>query len=247
MIRLAAITEGIVRLRRLRREQGGYSLPELTVAILVGTAIFGGLFTLINVSVRSNAQTTGRVAVDQLARPAMQRIVDSLHSACVYPGLAPIQAGSTGSQISFISAMGSAANPTPTLHRITLSPSPTGVLTDVGYQLTGTAPNWTPTSTVVSRFTLLNRAAQINGSTPVFRYYKYVNGAISTTPLPTSGSGLTAENAKLAVQVTVAFKTSLSQGAQTLDDEHAATLSESVLLRFSPSNEDTNKAGLPCT
>lgn len=246
---MIAIDSKLRRLRRLRREQGGYSLPELSVAIIVGTAVLGGLFTLINFSVRSNARTTGRVAVDQVARPAMQRIVDELHSACIYPGLAPVQPGSTGSQISFISASGSAANPVPTLHRITLSPTPTGKLTDVGFALTGTAPNWTPTSTVTSQYTILNRATQINATTtPVFRYYKYVNGAISTTPLPAPvGTGLTVENAKLVVQVTVSFVTSLSQGAQAVDSEHSATLSESVLLRFSPSNEDTNKAGLPCT
>lgn len=241
------------RIRGLRRDERGYSLPELSVAIIVGSVILGGLFTMISFSVRSNARTTSRVAVDQVARPAMQRIVDELHSACIYPGLAPVQAGSTGSRLSFIASSGSAANPTPVLHRITHETS--GALNDYSYPQTGgTAPNWLFSSSWTDRFTLLPRALKI-GTTPVFRYYKYSNGAISTTPLPApDGSGLTAENAKLVVQVTVAFQASLSAGADAIDTNPGASssqspisLTESVLLRFSPSNEDTNKAGLPCT
>lgn len=240
-------------LRTLRRDEDGYSLPELSVAIIVGSVILGGLFVMINFSVRSNARTTSRVAVDQLARPAMQRIVDELHSACIYPGMAPIRAGSTGSNLAFISAEGSAANPTPVLHRVVHESS--GSLNDYSYpQTSGTAPNWVFSSSWSNRYTLLPRALKV-GTTPVFRYYKYANGAISTTPLPApDGSGLTAENAKLVVQVTVSFQASLSAGADAVDQtpestasENPATLSESVLLRFSPSNEDTNKAGLPCT
>ncbi len=241
---MIAVAEGLRRaLGSLRRGQGGYTLPELSVAIIVGTVVLGGLFTLINFTVRSNARTTNRVAVDQLARPAMQRIVDELHSACIYPGLAPVQEGSSGSQIAFISSRGSAANPTPVLRRITLNGD--GTLTDYGYGLQGgTAPDWYFWSSPSERFNLLEHAGTVDGSTPVFRYYKYVNGSISSTPLPTP---LSAENAKLAVMVTVAFKTGLSQGATRIDGDNEMTLNESALLRFSPSNEDTNKAGLPCT
>lgn len=241
MIRIAQMLRGAGG--RLRRDQGGYSLPELSVAIIVGTVILGGLFTLVNFTVRSNARTTGRVAVDQLARPAMQRIIDELHSACIYPGLAPIQAGSTGSQLSFITSRGSAANPAPVRRRITLNAN--GSLTDYAYsQSGGTAPNWTFWSSPSEQFTVLAQASALDAATPVFRYYKYAGGAIASTPLPTP---LTAENAKLAVQVTVAFETGLSQGATKIDENNAVALSESALLRFSPSNEDTNKAGLPCT
>ncbi len=241
MIGLAQMLSGAGR--RLRLQQGGYSLPELSVAIIVGTVILGGLFTLVNFTVRSNARTTNRVAVDQLARPAMQRIVDELHSACIYPGLAPIQAGSTGSQITFITSHGSAANPVPQRRRITLNAN--GSLTDYAYsQSGGTAPNWTFWSTPSDQYTVLQQASTLGASTPVFRYYKYSGGAISATPLPTP---LTTENAKLAVQVTVAFATGLSPGATNIDADNEVALTESVLLRFSPSNEDTNKAGLPCT
>lgn len=241
MIRLARMLDGAGR--GLRRDQGGYSLPELSVAIIVGTVILGGLFTLVNFTVRSNARTTNRVAADQLARPAMQRIVDELHSACIYPGLAPVQAGSTGSQITFVTSHGSAANPTPIRRRITLNSN--GSLTDNAYaQSGGTAPNWTFWSSPYDQYTLLQQASALSPTTAVFRYYKYSAGAISATPLPTP---LTTENAKLTVQVTVGFKTGLSQGASAIDPNNAIALSESVLMRFSPSNEDTNKAGLPCT
>ncbi len=78
---------------------------------------------------------------------------------------------------------------------------------------------------------------------PVFRYYRYLNGAISPTPLAVP---LSVENAKLVVQVTVNFKAMLP-GVDKVDPGTASEYSGSALLRFSPSNEDTNKAGLPCT
>lgn len=253
MIRLDTVLQRLLSRRaRALRDEGGYSLPELSVAIIVGTVILGGLFTLINFSVRSNAKTTSRVAVDQIARPAMQRIVDGLHSACIYPGLAPVRAGSTGSMLAFITATGSAANPVPELHRVYVDGQ--GKLIDSTYPwVSGTAPNWSFSSLASENYTLLNRVAQV-GSTPIFRYYKYTSGAISSTALPaTAPAGLSTENAKLVVQVTTTFQASLSAGDDKVDKnpdsvtQNPVTLSESVLLRFSPSNEDTNKAGLPCT
>lgn len=267
MIRLSDFADrGLRALRARAREEGGYSLPELTVAIIVGTAVLGGLFVLVNFATRSNARTTGRVAADQIARPAMQRIIDELHSTCVYPGIAPVLSGSSDTQLSMLQynaavdrydggtySSGTAASPTPVVRRITFTQQtgtspPAGPITDVAYQVSGTAPNWTATTTVLNRATLLNRAVRVpitsTTSVPVFRYYKYVNGAISTTPLPTP---LSAENAKLVVQVTVTFMTATSSGATKIDPDNALTLTDSALLRFSPSNEDTNKAGLPCT
>jgi hypothetical protein len=240
------------RFHRVRRGEEGYSLPELLVAVFVGTIVLGGLFMLVNFTVRANSRTTSRVAVDQIARPAMQRIVDELNSTCVYPGLAPVQAGSTGQQLSMIHATGNAANPAPVLRRITFNGGTggnPGTLIDYTYRTNGgTAPNWTFSSSIDQQFRLLNRVFQIKTGpttyTPIFRYYRYVNGAISPTPLPTP---LTVDSAKLVVQVTVAFRVSLSQGADAIDDGSASDYTGSALLRFSPSNEDTNKAGLPCT
>ena len=79
---------------------------------------------------------------------------------------------------------------------------------------------------------------------PVFRYYAYSNGSISPTPLPVP---LSADDSKLVVQVTVAFSASPGADAEAIDEDASIELVDSVLVRFSPSNEDTNKAGLPCT
>ena len=250
MIRLGRMVSGV---GRVRGREEGYSLPELLVAIVVGTMVLGGLFTMINFTVRSNARTTGRVAVDQEARPAMQRIIDELHSTCVYPGLAPVQAGSTNNQLIMLHATGTAASPTPVLRKITYSgtnTSPSALTDQVFNYTTGTAPNWRFATYPSSSFTLLRQVQPVKTGTtytPIFRYYKYVNGAISTTPLPASApTGLSAENAKLVVQVTVTFQASLD-GADKIDVNNPAVYSGNALLRFSPSNEDTNKAGLPCT
>ena len=109
------------RLRSRIREEGGFTLMELSVALGTGLVVFMGLMTLIGTTTTSSARVANRVAVDQLARPAMQRIVNTLHSACVAPGIAPVLPGSDGSSISLIHQTGAAPSPVPDKRVIALS------------------------------------------------------------------------------------------------------------------------------
>lgn len=233
--------------RSRSRDESGFTLMELSVALGVGLVVFLGLFTLIGTTTRSSARVTERVAVDQLARPAMQRVIDVLHSTCVSPGIAPVLPGSGDSSISLIHQTGSEPSPVPDRRVIAVSG---GTLTDSTYANTGgTAPDWTFAATPTEVYTVLEDVSQASlGNPPVvepiFRYYAYSAGAISATPLPTP---LSAANARITVQVTVAFEASPGANAEAIDANAAVTLVDTALLRFSPSNEDTNKAGLPCT
>ncbi len=224
-------------------EERGITLVETLVGMVIGIAVLGGIVTLVTTTAKSSGRISERVAVDQVARPMFQRLMNELHSTCVSPGVAPILAGSTDTAITFLQQTGSAVTVTPVKRVVTWDQS-TGNLTDVAYAANGgAAPDWTFSSTPQSSYRLLTRVSRI-GSTPIFSYYAYVNGQISATPLPVP---LSAANAAKAVQVNVSMAVSPSKSATSSETGAPVELVDAAFMRFSPSNEDTSQAGLPCT
>ncbi len=107
--------------RRPVSDERGITIIELLVGMVVGIVVLGGVVTLVTTTARSSGRISERVAVDQIARPMVQRIMDELHSTCVSPGVAPILAGSTEEAITFVHATGSDVSPTPVKRTISLS------------------------------------------------------------------------------------------------------------------------------
>lgn len=227
--------------RRSLADERGVTIVELLVSMLIGLTVLGGIVTLVTVTARSSGRISERVAADQIARPMMTRIMNELHSTCVSPGLAPILAGSDGSAVSFIHGTGSAVAVTPAKRTIELNGD---VLTDSTYARTGgVAPNWTFASSPSQTYRLLENVGTID-STPIFRYYAYENGVIATDPLPTP---LSDDDAARTVEVAVAISVSPSKSGTSGEEGAPVQLSDSAFVRFSPSNEDTEEAGLPCS
>lgn len=227
--------------RRSLADERGVTIVELLVSMLIGLTVLGGIVTLVTVTARSSGRISERVAADQIARPMMTRIMNELHSTCVSPGLAPILAGSDGSTVSFIHGTGSAVAVTPAKRTIELNGD---VLTDSTYARTGgVAPNWTFASSPSQTYRLLENVGTID-STPIFRYYAYENGVIATDPLPTP---LSDDDAARTVEVAVAISVSPSKSGTSGEEGAPVQLSDSAFVRFSPSNEDTEEAGLPCS
>lgn len=165
-------------LRRCRQDERGFTLVELLVTIAAGSVIMGALLTVVEVTLRQTSRTFSQTNASQSSRYATDTIENELHSACVSAGLAPIQATSDGSNLTFISQYGStatnanAATPTPVEHKIVYS-STNGTLTDFTYPATGGgAPNWTFSTTASAQTLLLAHVAPITG-TPVFQYFAY--------------------------------------------------------------------------
>lgn len=227
--------------RRPLADERGVTIVELLVSMLIGLTVLGGIVTLVTVTARSSGRISERVAADQIARPMMTRIMNELHSTCVSPGLAPILAGSDGSTVSFIHGTGSAVAVTPAKRTIELNGD---VLTDSTYARTGgVAPNWTFASSPSQTYKLLDDVGTID-STPIFRYYAYEDGVIATDPLPTP---LSDDDAARTVEVAVAISVSPSKSGTSGEEGAPVQLSDSAFVRFSPSNEDTEEAGLPCS
>jgi prepilin-type N-terminal cleavage/methylation domain-containing protein len=223
----------------------GFTLIELMVSIAAFIVVFSAIMMMVQVATRNQADVASKVATNQRARPVMTNIIDRLHSSCVAPGVAPIQAGSTGTSMTFISKSGSTVSPTPDKYTISLSGTN---LSEARYAPTGGAPpTWTFAGTPTSNRLLLSGVVQGSigeppATVPLFRYYAYAGGALSPTPLTTP---LSTVDAARTVHVTVAFAASPSEGSVPAPNS-PITLADSTTLRLEPASEDSAEVNLPC-
>lgn len=228
------------------RGEEGFTMVEVIVATMIGMIVFLGVFAIVDASSRNSIRTQIRVEANQLARPGMTRIIDALHSSCVGPQVAPVQPNSTGSSISFLHKTGDDVNPTPNMRRVALT---NGRLSQSDYASTGgTLPSWTFSTTPFATTEILTgvgtaREGEPSTAVPLFRYYAYDDGELSTTPLPTP---LSTVDAARTVRVAVALAVSPGTRTATPDPGAAVSLSDSALLRFSPAEESGAEDSLPC-
>ncbi len=224
------------------RDEGGFTLVELLLAMVLGIGVLMGTLTLIETSMSSSARVVSRVDANQRARPVMQRIMDQLHSSCVGANVTPIRAGSTGTSVSFLHQSGEAVNPTP--DRVVISLDGDNLTQSVYPATGGTAPNWTFSSTPSSTRQLLTNVgpAVVGGTQPaLFQYFAYSSDNLSTQ-LPTP---LSTADAARAVEVRVAFATFPGQSS-TADAHSEITLTDSAVLRLSPAIQIVDPPNLPC-
>lgn len=216
------------------------TLIELVVAMAAGMIVFAGLTTMVVASLHQSTRVTRRVHATQEARITVHRIVTELHSACVAAEVAPIQEGSSGTSLSFVFQTGSAATLTPVLHKISLTGT---TLTLSSYPSTsGSIPEWTFSSTPTSTSTLMTNVSAVSASQPIFTYYKYVNGVISSTAL---AEPLSEANALVAVQVDIALKVT-PPGPTTGTAKLPGIVQDSAFLRFTPPGGKTTALNFPC-
>ena len=220
------------------RDERGTTMIELLVSISATLVVMIGVVTLTTTVLHHQDRINRRVDANSRGRPVMTRMVQELHSACVTSHIVPIRTGSTGTSITFLSKSGSAVGPIPDLHTISLSSS---TLRETVFPMTGTAPNWTPLGTPLSNAALLTNVSAPGGA--IFRYYDFVNGALSTTPLPTP---LSDTNAARVSYVTIAFTISPSAGVSSQDLGSPMMLNSGVDLRLENAGQFPNQDNLPC-
>jgi Tfp pilus assembly protein PilW len=223
-------------------------MVELLVGISMSLVVLAAVVTMTASVLHHTDRVNRRVDATSRGRPVMTRIVQELHSACVTSHIVPIQTGSTGTSISFLSKTGSGVGPTPDLHTIAFSG---GALTESVYRAnSNTPPTWGGFTTRTSGpTTLLNNVVAPGGV--IFRYYDFVTGTglLSTTPLTTP---LTDTTAARAAYVTISF-TSLPgridgtrQGVNTQDPNSPLLMNSGVDLRLENAGQYPNQDNLPC-
>lgn len=230
-------------------DEHGYTLIELLVGAMLSIVVLGAILTVVQVAVRNQDRTAERVAANQRGRPAMTRIVDHLHTACVAPKMTPVREGSDDDSMILLAKAGSAAILTPDRYVIGLDG---GSLVETVYPPTGgEAPEWTFSETPSRSIALIDRvgAAAVGEPSqpvPLFRYYAYEDankdGKIETVQL---SAPLDADEAARTVRVDVAFSVAPTGG--TVQDPGAAiALTDSATLRIEPASEDSAQVNLPC-
>ena len=62
--------------------------------MVVGLVVLGAILEMVQVATGNQSRVSSHVIANQRGRPAMNRIIDLLHAACVSSGLAPVRASS---------------------------------------------------------------------------------------------------------------------------------------------------------
>jgi prepilin-type N-terminal cleavage/methylation domain-containing protein len=229
----------------------GFTLIEMLVTLVTGIVVLLATYFVLDVSIRESSRLSERVDADQRGRIAMEKILQELHSSCVASGVTPVESGSTSTKLEIISQTGNeTVFPHVTKHVIQYVPS-THTLTDESYvSIAEKNPHgeweW-PTTANSSQTILTGIAPSTEGSgehittVPIFEYYKYEGGNLSTTPISESelSSGSANETAAIAVRFTAWPSSERTTGARTVD------LADTAVLRFDPAS--ATGTNMPCS
>ncbi|MGO9487614.1 MAG: PilW family protein [Solirubrobacteraceae bacterium] len=265
----------MLRLRqafRAAREERGFTLIEVLVAMLTGIVVTGALFAILEFSTRQTARLSEVSQSSQIGRTAMTHIVDELHSACLSQGFAPVQAGSTPSKLVFVNGYfpervaNEAKEPEYSFVRkdeISWSSAGKGTLKDQKYTASepakeGEYKGWTTGGNVLIAENIAPFESE--KANQVFKYYKYAAKSTTGTaeeadtleqiPLSTETSSLTTEQANTVAAVAISFRTSPYKDEARLStaSEKGTPLDQTTLTTFAfsaPNSETTITAG-PC-
>lgn len=216
-----------VTARRLVGEERGTTLVELMVGIMMASVVLIAMTILVIVTMRASARDSARVSATQVSRNGLATIVQELHSACLFPRIAPIQVGSTGTSLKFVHSTGSEATPKPIFSVIEFSGES---VTQTDYSSIGSAaPPWTFSTTPSSSRLLMDGVRLLPGKSSIFFYYSASEGKISeTAQSPPLDSTETAST----VQVSVALRAAASRDRRTADERVPTHIQDSALLRL---------------
>src|SRR3954471_19596825 len=201
-------------MRRLR-EQDGFTLPELLVAITVAMVVSLAAFSLIEFVMKQTGQATGRIDATQRGRIAMETITRQLRSQVCLPSGTPSMVNRPGNvtdadDISFFVDFRDGSDPTlaPDLHTLSFDAATKRITESdiVGGKNANPIIDLPYGGTPVNR-TVLTDVVGLPDGTPVFRYYAYDGTAL---PSPVS-----AANLKKIAQIRIAFMALPSRGKAT--------------------------------
>jgi Tfp pilus assembly protein PilW len=229
-----------------RRGEHGFTLVEMLVTLVTGIIVILATLSVLDISIGESSRISERVDADQRGRLAMEKILQELHSSCIAAGVTPVEANSTGTVLKLISQTGSETFfPNVTEHVITYTEA-THTLSDASFVSTEekTRGEWLFPTTATRTQTLLTGVSEsIEEKTglpsPIFKYYRYEGGNLSTTALTTPLSATQAnETAAVAVRFTTAPTSERTTGGRTVD------LSDTAVLRFDPAS--ATGSDMPC-
>jgi prepilin-type N-terminal cleavage/methylation domain-containing protein len=195
-------------MRRLR-EQDGFTLPELLVAISIALIVSLAAFSLIEFVMKQTGEVNGRVEATQRGRIAMDTITRQLRSQVCLPSGTPSMYSRAGNvtddnNATFFVDFRDGSDPTiaPDLHTLSFveDEDKVGQIVESDYagkQNLNPAVDLPYNAPPVTKV-LLNGVVRVDDATPIFRYFKYDGTAIAT---PVSAADL-----KKLATIKIAFR-----------------------------------------
>lgn len=222
-------------------DERGTTLAELVISMAIGMVVLSALAMVMIVSMHASARVTERVHATQNARVTLTRVIEELHSACVVPKVAPVQAGSSGTMLSFSHALqseGSSASVKPVKTTITLKGTR---LEERQYAWLGTTPPTFAKTESGKPVTIATNIIPTPPSSSIFSYYTYSKGKL----VQLAPKELSAIEASSIIQVKVAF-TGLPSSAKSRDASVGASVENSAMLRLTPPSFREEAGSPPC-
>jgi prepilin-type N-terminal cleavage/methylation domain-containing protein len=215
-------------MRRLR-DQDGFTLSEMLVAITIAMVVSLAAFSLIEFVMKQTGQATGRIDATQRGRMAMETITRQLRSQVCLPSGTASMVNRSGNvtdanSVSFFVDFsdGSDSTKAPDLHTLSFDAANKKIVeTDiVGGKNANPIADLPYTGAPVTK-TLLTDVVGLTGGTPVFRYYAY-DGTAFTPPI-------SAANLKKIAQIKIAFMALPSRGKAT--DRGTVVFQDQIFVR----------------
>ena len=180
-------------LHRLRRDERGFSLPELVVTMAIGTIVIAAALGLLKFTMKRANDVNTRIDANQRGRLALDVVTRQLRSqVCLNPATKPLVVAKANELTFYGDLRNNAAGLTPVAQKRTVKlDTATSTLVELVSTGTETADGVYSWSTPNSR-TLLTDVTQ-DGSTPLFRYYAFntrPSRPCSTPVTPATGSSL---------------------------------------------------------
>jgi prepilin-type N-terminal cleavage/methylation domain-containing protein len=268
------LTARIKKISCRLRGQRGFTLVELLVAMTAGIVVMMAGLTVLDLALKQTTNSFSYVDATDHARTGFESIENQLHSSCFADDETPIQAGSNGTSLIFLSSFGNSATPTPVWNEIDYG---SGELTESTYSTSESEvsdiPVWTRGSQQSSTVILTNVWQQVVGTTttPVFQYFAYqqapgtdqagnnymvlpdgtapIPGTTTTVDNPLApGGSLTSAQAQSATEVVMTLVVGPAGGANERSNAAGDTVSDSVNFRLTPAANNTGEGGTfnPC-
>jgi prepilin-type N-terminal cleavage/methylation domain-containing protein len=194
------------RLRQLHSDQGGFSLPELLVAMVVGMIVLLSAAFLLDNAVSKSNQIADRQEANQRGRLAMERVTRDLRSQVCLKDQRPITIAED-QRVSFYASLSS--NPdTADLRTITYSATTKKIVQDIVPGV-GTFPDLTFPGPGTQNLLLegAQPAKDAGVDRPMFRYYGYLATGTAGELQLLQPTPLSAADRQRVVLIEVAFNT----------------------------------------
>jgi type II secretory pathway pseudopilin PulG len=215
------------RLRRIAREEHGFTLVELLVSGVIGVLVLLVAGTLSTAFLHAQTRVSDRSEAIARGRTAMEQIVQEIRSqVCLGPGY-PAVTYAGDNQITFYADL---ANTTfvPEQRDLTFA---SGALTEKAYAGTTTGLSQPPYrfATTPSRTRVVLDGMQLQGTTPFFRYYSF-DGNDPVRPANLLRTPLSDADRARIVQISISYAALPSRGGG-LSGQIAEPFNANVYIR----------------